>query len=134
MEYKPTMDASALSDTISEVSNDITKQIIRCEHDEMGNHAGLQCEANCPTVFRITEQELQFYKQMNLLLPIKCFNCRHVERISWRNSPQLYKRECMCDKPSHGHDRRCQNEFETSYAPERPEIVYCESCYHQEVA
>ena len=28
---------------------------------------------------------------------------------------------------------KCTNEFETSYAPERPEIVYCESCYQKEV-
>ncbi|MES2023631.1 MAG: hypothetical protein V4439_03025 [Patescibacteria group bacterium] len=28
---------------------------------------------------------------------------------------------------------RCNVEFETSYAPERPEIVYCEKCYQQEV-
>ncbi|MBI5220488.1 MAG: hypothetical protein HY978_01465 [Candidatus Liptonbacteria bacterium] len=27
----------------------------------------------------------------------------------------------------------CPNEFETSYAPERPEIIYCESCYNAEV-
>jgi len=25
------------------------------------------------------------------------------------------------------------NEFETAYAPDRPEIVYCEKCYQQEV-
>ncbi len=30
--------------------------------------------------------------------------------------------------------KQCPNEFETSYAPERPEIVYCEKCYQQEVA
>ncbi|MFH1193084.1 MAG: hypothetical protein V1656_02080 [Candidatus Jorgensenbacteria bacterium] len=28
---------------------------------------------------------------------------------------------------------KCPNEFETSYAPERKEIVYCESCYNAEV-
>ncbi|MFZ1019649.1 MAG: hypothetical protein WAN61_01490 [Minisyncoccia bacterium] len=28
---------------------------------------------------------------------------------------------------------KCAVEFETSYAPERPEIVYCEKCYQQEV-
>jgi hypothetical protein len=33
----------------------------------------------------------------------------------------------------HG-DASCPNEFETSYAPERPEIVYCEACYNAEVA
>jgi len=27
----------------------------------------------------------------------------------------------------------CPNEFETSYAPDRPEIIYCESCYNKEV-
>jgi hypothetical protein len=27
----------------------------------------------------------------------------------------------------------CKNEFETSYAPEGSEIVYCERCYQQEV-
>jgi hypothetical protein len=26
------------------------------------------------------------------------------------------------------------NEFETTYAPERPEIVYCEQCYNAEIA
>ena len=35
-------------------------------------------------------------------------------------------------KHFHG-DQPCQNEFETSYAPERPEIVYCEQCYNAEV-
>jgi hypothetical protein len=33
----------------------------------------------------------------------------------------------------HG-DSPCPNEFETSFAPERPEIVYCESCYNSEIA
>lgn len=27
----------------------------------------------------------------------------------------------------------CPNEFQTSYAPDRPEIVYCEACYQAEV-
>lgn len=32
----------------------------------------------------------------------------------------------------HGSDP-CPNEFETSYAPERPEMVYCEECYNNEI-
>jgi len=32
----------------------------------------------------------------------------------------------------HG-DNPYPNEFETSYAPDRPEIVYCEQCYNAEV-
>jgi len=36
--------------------------------------------------------------------------------------------------PAPHHSRKCPNEFETSYAPDRPEIVYCEQCYQQKVA
>ncbi len=32
----------------------------------------------------------------------------------------------------HG-DQPCPNEFETTYSPDRPEIVYCEACYNAEV-
>lgn len=40
----------------------------------------------------------------------------------------------MCDKQNHSHgDNNCEVEFETSYSPGRPEIVYCEKCYQQEV-
>jgi hypothetical protein len=39
----------------------------------------------------------------------------------------------MCDIAKHGHKDKCQNEFETPYAPARPEIVYCEQCYQTEV-
>ncbi len=31
------------------------------------------------------------------------------------------------------HEGKCKIEFETNYAPDRPEIVYCEKCYQQEV-
>ena len=30
-------------------------------------------------------------------------------------------------------DKPCPNEFLTTYAPDRPEIVYCEECYKREV-
>ena len=40
----------------------------------------------------------------------------------------------MCDKTNHhNHKGKCDVEFETSYAPDRPEIIYCEKCYQQEV-
>lgn len=34
----------------------------------------------------------------------------------------------------HSTNQSCPNEFETSFAPDRPEIVYCEECYQAEVA
>jgi len=39
------------------------------------------------------------------------------------NPMQIYDRQC--DK--------CGVEIKTSYAPDRPEIIYCEKCYQQEV-
>ena len=65
------------------------------------------------------------------------------------NPLKLWKRSCHCrgkngrsekgeriyeNTGMHAHgDEPCSNEFETSYAPDRPEIVYCEKCYQQEV-
>jgi hypothetical protein len=139
--YDITKKTKDLPNSINDVSDDVVNDVIQCEHDEAGNHP-FQCEANCPTAFRITSQELQFYKQMELSLPRACFNCRHSQRASWRNLPQLYKRSCIClsqdvytNAVTHFHGSTpCPNAFETSYAPERPEIVYCEQCYQAEVA
>jgi len=108
-----------IPDNISEVDESILKEVIECAHH--GN-----CQHECARVFRITQQELNFYKLLGIPLPKICQNCRHYARFAWRNPPKLWHRKCM--KPG------CNNEFETSYAPERPEIVYCESCYNNEVA
>ena len=57
----------------------------------------------------------------------------------------MWHRKCTCageksensvytNTAQHFHENgHCPNEFETSYAPERPEIVYCEQCYNAEV-
>ena len=74
-------------------------------------------------VYRILPQELEFYRKMNLPLPRLCPDCRHYERIKQRNPLKLYKRKC--DK--------CGKEILTTYSPDRPEIVYCEKCYLEEV-
>jgi len=118
-QFEATMQSLDVPDDISKVDENITKEVISC------GHAG-KCEHECVGVFRITKQELQFYKLLNIPLPRICQNCRHYARFAWRNPPKLWHRHCM--KPG------CTNEFETSYAPDRPEIVYCESCYNEEVA
>ncbi|MBI4652773.1 hypothetical protein HY750_00775 [Candidatus Kuenenbacteria bacterium] len=82
---------------------------------------------------------------MNLPLPRLCPNCRHYQRIKQRNPLKLWKRKCMCGGSTsdngiykntieHFHgDQPCLNEFETTYSPDRKEIVYCEKCYLAEV-
>jgi hypothetical protein len=139
--YKVTQKSTELTDNISDVEDSILGEVVQCEHNEKGGHT-FGCDVDCASAFKITKQELDFYRQMNLPLPRLCFNCRHVDRITWRNVPALYPRQCMCDykvyensiKHSHHENGRCSNEFETSYAPERKEIVYCEQCYQAEVA
>jgi len=111
---------------IKDVKDNILGKVIECAHKG-------ECNQQCTEAFRIIPEELQFYKRMNLLLPRLCSNCRHYERLLEMNPMKLWKRECMCNKTSHSHKGKCTVEFETSYAPERPEIVYCERCYQQEV-
>ncbi|MFA5773586.1 MAG: hypothetical protein WC908_02860 [Candidatus Paceibacterota bacterium] len=116
--YAITKNFNDLPDNINQVDISITKETIQCTHN--GN-----CNDGCSTAFKITEDELNFYKKMNIPLPRLCSNCRHYERLQSRNPIKLWHRTCMKEG--------CNNEFETSYAPERPEIVYCEKCYQQEV-
>jgi hypothetical protein len=78
----------------------------------------LACE-ECGRNYKIVEQELSFYQQNSLPIPKKCFYCRHQSRITQRNPRVMYNRTCD----------RCQKPIKTTYAPERPEIVYCEICY-----
>jgi hypothetical protein len=95
----------SIPDDIQEVSDSICEKILRCEASSK--------------LYKIIPKELAFYRQMNLPLPRKCFIERQRERFALRNPRKLWKRKCQ----------KCQKEIETTYAPERPEIVYCEECY-----
>lgn len=125
--YSITTEAGLLPETIEAVTEDIMKEVISCAH------TGL-CTHGCATAFRITKEEWEFYKRMNIPLPHLCSNCRHYERIAYRNPFTLWHRSCMCEAVNHGHAGKCLTEFQTSYNPKKPEIVYCETCYQQEVA
>ena len=122
-EYKSDIRADELPETIEEVDDSILEKTILCntqfsEEDKNKYY-------NCTTAFKIIKAELDFYKNMNLPLPEKCFHCRRQDRMALRNPRKLWQRKCM--------KSGCTNEFKTSYAPDRPEIVYCESCYNSEI-
>ncbi|MBI2627326.1 hypothetical protein HYW72_00155 [Candidatus Nomurabacteria bacterium] len=126
-EYKATVFAKDLPNHIKDVDENILNLIIGCEL--------------CKRPYKIIKNEYIFLKRFNLPLPRNCFECRHQERFKKVNPPKLWHRSCMCGSagsPSttaeHFHGAgKCEVEFETSYAPDRPEIVYCEKCYQQEV-
>jgi len=125
---KITLDTNQLPDSILDVKDDIINETISCKH------AGT-CGHSCTVGFKITSAELAFYRSQQIPLPTLCFQCRHSTRVALRNPLKLWHRQCMCNKKNHFHgEEKCTNEFETSYSPDRPEIIYCEQCYNSEIA
>ena len=147
--YEIQIKNNQIPDHIKDVGDDIINKVIECAHN-IGTSDVPKCNEQCTEAFKIISQELAFYRKMSIPLPRLCPNCRHYQRIKQRNPLKLWHRKCMCGgaqgNPStgSGHSYRnaathihgehpCPNEFETSYAPKRPEIVYCEACYNSEV-
>jgi len=106
---KETLAPEKIPDHIYDVPESITQEILCC----------VACERN----YKITVQELQFYKKMNISIPRQCFYCRHTDRIRRRGPFQFWDRKCA----------KCEKSITTNYPPERSEIVYCEECYRKEV-
>ncbi len=124
---KETLLPENIPNGIDEVGDSILEEVLVC--------------INCKRNYKIVQNEFLFYKKMKIPLPRKCFHCRHAARLARRNPFKLWHRQCMCGSTSspqvtkeHFHGvGECKEEFETSYAPDRPEIVYCEKCYQAEV-
>ena len=94
---------------ISSVTDDILNQAIICEITSRP--------------FRIIKSELEYCRQQWIDLPTKHPDQRHKERIALRNPRKLRDRQCA----------KCGTDIKTSYAPNRPETVYCEQCYNKEI-
>ncbi len=108
---KTTLKIEEIKDNIKDIDNNILNHILECQ----------KCKRN----YRIVSDELSSLKNFNLPIPRDCPQCRMFERRKMRLPFKLWHRKCMKDG--------CTNTFETSYSPERPEIIYCEKCYQQEV-
>lgn len=124
--YQVTINNEDIPQNIDQVKDTFINEIIQCK--SFGDPV-----KQCTQAFKIISAELELYRKLNVPLPIYCYNCRHYNRLQKRNPMKLWPRSCMCKKENHDHAGICTNEFETSYAPERPEIIYCEKCYQQEV-
>ncbi|MBA4320260.1 MAG: hypothetical protein C0412_17830, partial [Flavobacterium sp.] len=96
-------------DDISDVKDNILEKILRCEISGKP--------------YKIIPMELEFYRKIGLPIPRKSPLQRHRERLAQLSPRKLYQRKCQ----------KCQKEIETVYALDRPEVVYCERCYLQEV-
>ncbi len=96
-------------DKIDDVKDSVLAEILTCD----------QCDKN----YKIIAKELEFYRERRLPVPTQCHNCRHANRVALRNPRQLWQRTCA----------KCKRDIESSFSPERPEIVYCEVCYQAAV-
>lgn len=96
-------------ENIKDIPDSILREILACSH--------------CGKNYKIIHGELKFYRKNGLPLPKKCPYCRHIELMSHQNPRKLYSRQCQ----------KCAAAIETTYAPNRPEKVYCEKCYLAEV-
>lgn len=94
-----------IPDSIRAVDDSITKQILFCE-----------CTGR---PYKVISQELVFYQKMGLPIPRRCPDQRHLDRMARRNPRKLWNRQCA----------QCGTSLQTTYAPDRPEKIYCESCY-----
>jgi Zn ribbon nucleic-acid-binding protein len=106
---KETMMWERIADAITDVPDSIVSEVLACQ--------------TCAKNYKITPQELTFYRQMPCPLPRQCPNCRHLARFKRKTPTRLWSRTCdQCDK-----------EIRTTYNPARPEKIYCRECYLKEV-
>ncbi len=108
LEWVEVLKWDKIPNDIDSVSDDVLKKIFACE--------------DSGRVFRITKQELEFYRKHNLPLPRKHPNIRHSIRIKKRPLRGLYLRNC--DK--------CKKEMISIFSQDYSWTVYCSSCYSQE--
>jgi len=108
-ESKGTIKTENIPDHIKDVKDSILDEVLTC----------IKCSRN----YRLIRRELEFYRKMLIPIPRVCWNCRFKDRIARRGPYKFWNRNCA----------KCQKEIITNYSPDRPEIIYCEKCYQQEV-
>ena len=108
-EYNITLEYNLLPESIILTKEDIKNEVIKCEVCERG--------------YNISDLEFELLTKINQPIYHQCSNCRHNRRFSRTNGAKFYNRKC----------NKCGTDIRTSYSPDRPEIVYCEKCYQQEV-
>ncbi|MFH1012657.1 MAG: hypothetical protein V1760_02825, partial [Candidatus Peregrinibacteria bacterium] len=96
-------------DHIKDVRDDILESVLTCE--ETGRN------------FRVIPQELAFYRRHHIPIPRRHPQVRHLHRLQLQNPRRLWDWHCA----------KCNVAIQTTYSPERPEMVYCDSCYFKEI-
>jgi len=119
-------------DDIKDVKDDILEKVLKCE------------VSGKP--YRLIPMELQFYRRMGLPVPRHSPLQRHKDRMAKLLPRKLFERDCYCqgseaakighkNTSTHQHGMgKCGAGISTPYAPNRPELIYCEQCYQAEIS
>src|SRR3989344_166136 len=108
--HKPTLRVADVPDSIRDVPDSILNDVIAC--------------GSCGKPFRILSVELGLLRRFGLPVLGDCPDCRYRSRFVQLNPPRLWDRVCG----------KCGTAIRTAYAPDRPEIVYCEKCFNAAIA
>ncbi len=107
--YQKTISGNELPQSIAETTESVLNEIIGC--------------TVCGRCYRIPQGEFVLYQKMNLPIASECPKCREKERFTVTNMPKTYEANCA----------RCAKAIKTMHDPVEGKIVYCESCYQQEI-
>ena len=94
---KETIAIEDIPDKIEDVTDSFLQEIFKCS----------DCEKN----YNISQNELLFYRKEKIPLPRLCPTCRYKRRFDLRPPRKLWHRSCM--------NKGCNNEFDTTYSPDR---------------
>lgn len=98
--------AEKLPSKTKDIPDDILNRAIKC--------------AETWKPFKINPAELKFYRDNKLSIPRFHYDTRYKNRLNLKNQRKIYERKCD----------NCGIDIKTTYSLERPEIVYCETCYN----
>ena len=104
-----TIKAEDVPDDIKDITDEILKTPIIC--------------ARTKKPFKVTPFELDFYRKMNVPLPIIHPLERVKDLFKYKRGYKLYPTTCT----------KCQKEIQTVHNPEEVKNIYCEECYTKEV-
>lgn len=107
-EHKTTIEAQNLPEKIAETKEEILNEVIKC--------------MECNRGYKVGQLEFTLLQKMGVPVPHSCPQCRMKSHFAKLNPIKLWQRNCA----------KCNEVVTTAFAPERPEVIYCEKCYQVE--
>ena len=108
-DVKRVIAADLLPDSIDDIPDDVLNWAIECMESSRQ--------------FKLTTTELEFYREHRLPIPRFHPDIRHKHRSMVRNHQHIWMRKCT----------QCEKEVPSTVHPNRPEKIYCDTCYQEQI-